>query len=263
LATVEDPRKPRGKRHPLSAILALAVAATLCSAEGYQAIAAWGRNHGSQMARALGFTRDQTPCAATFCNLFRRLDRQGFEQAWSRWIEQVLQALPPPKGSLEALAFDGKTLRRSQKQGAVNVHLLSALSHRLGLTLYQQAVPEKTNEIGALPEMLAVLLLEGQVEVVHGITDLTAKQAGPKRLLGLNRGHWGIENRSHHVRDVTYDEDRSRVRIGGVAQVMAALRNTAIGLMRLAGQPNIAAATRYYAARPREALALLGALPDF
>jgi predicted transposase YbfD/YdcC len=102
-----------------------------------------------------------------------------------------------------------------------------------------------------------------QVEVIHGITDLTEKQAGPKRLLGLNRGHWGIENRSHHVRDVTYDEDRSRVRIGAVAQVMAAIRNTAIGLMRLAGHENIAAATRYYAARPDEALALLKALPDF
>jgi predicted transposase YbfD/YdcC len=102
-----------------------------------------------------------------------------------------------------------------------------------------------------------------QVEVVHGITDLGAKRAGPKRLLALNRGHWGIENRSHHVRDVTFDEDRSRVRIGGVAQVLAAIRNTAIGLMRLAGQPNIAAATRFYAARPAEAVALLKALPDF
>jgi predicted transposase YbfD/YdcC len=101
-----------------------------------------------------------------------------------------------------------------------------------------------------------------QVEVVHGITDLTAKQAGPKRLLQLSRGHWGIENRSHHVRDVTYDEDGSRVRIGAVAQVMAAIRNTAIGLMRLAGKPSIAAATRYYAARPCEALALIGARPE-
>lgn len=102
-----------------------------------------------------------------------------------------------------------------------------------------------------------------QVEVVCGITDLTAKQAGPKRLLALTRGHWGIENRSHHVRDVTYDEDRSRVRNGTVAQVMAAMRNTAIGLMRLAGEPNIAAATRRYAAQPWEALALLGIVLDF
>jgi predicted transposase YbfD/YdcC len=104
---------------------------------------------------------------------------------------------------------------------------------------------------------------ERSVEVVHGITDLTGKQAGPKKLLALTRGHWGIENRSHHVRDVTYDEDRSQVRNGTVAQVMAAVRNTAIGVMRLAGEANIAAATRRYAARPWEALALLGIVPDF
>jgi len=65
LAQVEDPRKPRGKRHPLAAILALAVAATLCGAQGYGAIAEWGRDHGAPLARALGFTREKTPCAAT------------------------------------------------------------------------------------------------------------------------------------------------------------------------------------------------------
>jgi predicted transposase YbfD/YdcC len=102
-----------------------------------------------------------------------------------------------------------------------------------------------------------------QIEVVYGLTSLSEPLAGPKRLLGLNRGHWGIENRSHHVRDVTYDEDRSQVRNGTVAQVMATLRNVAIGLMRLAGKENIAAATRYYAARPNEALALLGIPADF
>jgi hypothetical protein len=60
------------------------------------------------------------------------------------------------------------------------------------------------------------------------------------------------------VRDVTYGEDKSQVRDGRVAQVMAALRNVAIGLMRRAGQKNIAAGTRYYAARPWDALALIG-----
>jgi predicted transposase YbfD/YdcC len=102
-----------------------------------------------------------------------------------------------------------------------------------------------------------------EVEVAHGITSLTRKQAGPRRLLGLARGHWQIENRSHYVRDVTYGEDRSQVRDGTVAQVVAALRNVAIGRLRLAGHANIAAATRYYAAQPRQALALLGLSPDF
>jgi hypothetical protein len=169
LAALEDPRKPRGKRHPLAAILALAIAATLCGAEGYQAIADWGRDHGAAMARALGFTRDKTPCAATFCNIFRRLNREEFEQALWRWAEAVLAAASPRPGTLEAVAIDGKTLRGSQRQGALDVHLLSAVSHRLGLTLYQKAVPAKTNEIGALPAVLQVLLLEGRVVTVDAL----------------------------------------------------------------------------------------------
>jgi len=163
LADVEDPRKARGKRHPLTAILALSVAATVCGAQSYGAIAEWGRHHGAALARALGFTREQTPCAGTLHYLFTRLDRQALERALSAWAEAVLAAFPPPKGSLEALAIDGKTLRGSQKQGALDVHLLSVLSHRLGVTLYQHAVSEKTNEIGALPEVLTALVLEGRV----------------------------------------------------------------------------------------------------
>jgi DDE family transposase len=95
-------------------------------------------------------------------------------------------------------------------------------------------------------------------EVVYGITSLSAELAGPGQLLALTRGQWLIENRSHWVRDVTFGEDQSQVRCGSIPQVLAALRNTAIGLLRWGGHANIAAATRYYAARPREALALLG-----
>jgi predicted transposase YbfD/YdcC len=95
-------------------------------------------------------------------------------------------------------------------------------------------------------------------EIVYGVTSLTPQQADAARLLLLVRGHWSIENRTHWVRDVTFDEDRSTVRCGNIPQVMAALRNLAIGLARLAGHSNIAAACRYYAARPWAALALLG-----
>ena len=137
LAQVPDPRQPSGGRHPLSAMLALACAATLCGAKGYGAIAEWGRNYGADLARALGFTRDKTPCAATFFLLFRRLDRVALEAALSAWAGAILEQLPPPKGAVDALAIDGKTLRGSKQQGALNVHLLSVLSHRLGLTLHQ------------------------------------------------------------------------------------------------------------------------------
>jgi hypothetical protein len=94
-------------------------------------------------------------------------------------------------------------------------------------------------------------------EVSSAITSLTPQQADAGRLLALLRGHWGIENRLHWVRDVTYDEDRSQVRSGAAPQVCAACRNLAIALLRRAGADNIAAATRTYAGRPHTAIALI------
>jgi hypothetical protein len=94
-------------------------------------------------------------------------------------------------------------------------------------------------------------------ETHYLITSLGEKEAPPRRLLQLLRGHWGIENRLHWVRDVTFDEDRCQVRSGAAPQVMAALRNTVIGLLRCERANNIAAALRTYAAHPDRALALV------
>lgn len=80
---------------------------------------------------------------------------------------------------------------------------------------------------------------QDRVEVVYGVTSLSPERATPERLLELGRGHWAMENKSHWVRDVTFAEDRSQVRSGRLPQVMAALRNTAIGLLRLAGYRTI------------------------
>jgi len=63
---------------------------------------------------------------------------------------------------------------------------------------------------------------EERVEVVYGITSLHSERATPGRLLALVRGQWQIENTSHWVRDVTFDEDHSQVRCGSMPQVMAA-----------------------------------------
>lgn len=94
-------------------------------------------------------------------------------------------------------------------------------------------------------------------ETVYGITSLPTAQATPSSLLQLCRGHWGIENRSHWVRDVTFDEDRSTVHKASIPQVMAALRNTVIGVLRLHGHTNIAAACRSYAAHATNVIRLI------
>ncbi len=96
-------------------------------------------------------------------------------------------------------------------------------------------------------------------ELAYAVTSLSPQQASPRQLLTLWRGHWGIENRVHWVRDVTLDEDRCQIRTGAAPQVMAAFRNLTISLLRLAGKPNIAAALRRHAAHPAEALTLVGA----
>jgi predicted transposase YbfD/YdcC len=87
-------------------------------------------------------------------------------------------------------------------------------------------------------------------ETVYAITSLTVIQARPADLARIARGHWGIEDRLHWVRDVTYDEDRSQVRTGNGPRVMASLRNLAIAILRLTGHTSIAAALRYHARQP-------------
>jgi len=94
-------------------------------------------------------------------------------------------------------------------------------------------------------------------EIVYLITTLAPCQASPERLLDLNRGHWSIENRSHYVRDVSFGEDRSRLRTGNAPQILAALRNLAITLIHRFGSCHIKATRRHFASCPREALALL------
>ena len=93
----------------------------------------------------------------------------------------------------------------------------------------------------------------------YAVTSLPPEEADAVRLLNLWRGHWGIENRVHWVRDVTLDEDRSQVRTGAAPQIMAGLRNLTISLLRLTGEPNIAAALRRHAAKPSHSLTRVGA----
>jgi predicted transposase YbfD/YdcC len=84
-------------------------------------------------------------------------------------------------------------------------------------------------------------------EVVYGITDLTREQANAERLLEYNRAHWGIENKSHYVRDVTFSEDAHRARTAFGPIIMSSVRNTAITICRLYKYLNIAEARRDFA----------------
>lgn len=91
---------------------------------------------------------------------------------------------------------------------------------------------------------------ETETEVTYAITSLSTDQADANALLALVRGHWGIENKTHYVRDVPFDEDRSQIRSGAAPQAFAACRNLAIALLRRCHCTTIAAALRTNAGRP-------------
>jgi predicted transposase YbfD/YdcC len=362
LARIPDVRSARGKRHPLGAMLALACVALLCGYQTVLAISEWACNYGLEYLCRFGFTRHDPPGQATWYRVLGSIDWRALERILSEWVERVLASVGPGR-TWEGVALDGKTLRGSKKQGAKDVHLLSALSHRLALTLTQVAVSDKTNEISAVHDLLVELVTRGRVftadalltqrdiaqaildgqgeyvfivkknqptlyediaymfggplrpgfvtevversnqghgrverrrlttstalndhvdwpgvqqvfclerlfiykktgetslKTVYGITSLTPDEASAEQLLTLTRQHWHIENKSHWVRDVTLDEDRSQVRQGTLPHVLASLRNTVISILRATGATNTAKARRYYAAHPHEAVALIG-----
>jgi hypothetical protein len=165
LASVPDSRKSQGKRHPLSAVLALAVVAVASGAESLTAISQWGREQSSELLQQVGFTHWPGPCVATLHRIFRDLDVAALEAALTRWWRSWL-----PTGG--GLALDGKTLRGSATADQPAVQLLVAFGHRLNVALAQQLIPQH-DEIGAARELLRQFDLAGWI--VTGDAKFTQK----------------------------------------------------------------------------------------
>ena len=128
---IEDPRKPKGVRHPFPAVLALSVCTMLGGARSLYAIAQWGREH-PQFAQASGFSREHTPCVATLHHVFRRLDADAFESALGRWAQECL-------GEGEStITTDGKALRGIHGRELPGVRLAAAYTGESGLVMGQK-----------------------------------------------------------------------------------------------------------------------------
>lgn len=162
LAHVPDPRSRHGRRHPLTAILALTVLAMLRGCRGPTAISQFGRDHGAALAHALGFLRGKTPAPSCLSDLFGMLDPVAFEAALSQWIAA---RVPPPAddGVKPSVSLDGKTLRGSRDGETPGQHLVSAYAHEQEAVLAQIRVDAKTNEHKAALELLGILPVKRRV----------------------------------------------------------------------------------------------------
>jgi hypothetical protein len=158
LEGLKDPRRPQGKRHPLPALLGLAVVAMLAGMTSYEAIVQYGKERGGEFLKLLGFTSKRGLCKATYSRVFRRIDVADFEARVGRWIQGRLGPADAPH-----IAIDGKTARGSREGDTPGIHLVSAYAPEVKAVLAQLRVDAKTNEHKAALELLGVLPLKGKV----------------------------------------------------------------------------------------------------
>ena len=158
LEGLHDPRRAQGKRHPLPALMGLAVVGMLAGMTRDEAIVHYGKERGWDFLQLLGFTTRWGLGKATYSRVFRRIDVADFEARVGRWIREQLGP-----GDAPHLALDGKTARGSRDGGTPGVHLVSAYAPDVKAVLAQLRVDAKTNEHKAALELLGVLPLKGKV----------------------------------------------------------------------------------------------------
>lgn len=154
-----DDREPQRVMYPLDEVLLLVTCATICSCDDFDDIVLWGEHHLPFLRRFFEF-HFGVPCGRWVRALCNRIDPALFARCFESWTA----ALWP--GRHDLIAIDGKTARRShdRRKGLKALHTLSAYATHARLTLAQLSVPEKTNEIAAIPDLLDLLAGAGQLE---------------------------------------------------------------------------------------------------
>lgn len=162
LRRLPEPRGGRRQLHPLATVLTIALAATLAGARGYLAMAEFAARLSQQeLKRLRGYynRRKQLfvpPSEPTLRRVLQQVEPDALETAFCAFI----QSLAPTD---EPIAIDGKTLKGARREEGRQVHLLSALTHQQGTVIAQRKIDAKTNEIPALPKLLASLTIQGRL----------------------------------------------------------------------------------------------------
>jgi predicted transposase YbfD/YdcC len=158
-ATLPDPRIDRSKLHALLDLLVIALCTLLCGGEGWEDMTEFGQAKERFFREQLGLSLAHgIPSPDTFRRLFARLDPEAFTQCFTAWVASLRRQT---KG--EVVSIDGKTLRHSfdTATGQAPIHVISAWASKNRLVLGQLKVEDKSNEIPAIPALLALLDLRG------------------------------------------------------------------------------------------------------
>jgi predicted transposase YbfD/YdcC len=177
-----DPRRETdNKLHRLTDILAIATCVVICGADSWDAIADYGRTKEAFFRRFLPLPNG-IPSADTFARVFAKLDPAAFSQAFGRWMAAACEGT-----GLVPIAIDGKAARRAKRHTATGcLTVVSAWATENWLTLGQVAVPDGSNEIGVIPELLRALDLAGALVTI----DAAGCQVENARIIRQQGGHY-------------------------------------------------------------------------
>jgi hypothetical protein len=149
---ITDPRRQRGKRHPLAGMLSLVFLGLLARIREMAVLQRWAQAHWDQLQEPLGFDREQPPHATTFSRVLAQCSVAEFAEAFAEWTRQMLPEEPL------TVAIDGKTSCQGIDDDGSPVQLVTAFVHDLKLVLAQWSVRgDKTNEPGVLKKRLPEL----------------------------------------------------------------------------------------------------------
>jgi len=201
----KDCRRGHGLRHRQAFVLACAAVAMLMGAGGYEAFEDECKKLTQRQLRALGCRKNPKtdrygpPSDSTFFRVMNKLDAAEFDLRIGEWM--MAQEI----SILQGLAVDGKCLRGSGRSDGKPLQLLSAVSHRLRLTVAQEPIQEKSNEIPAIKPLLNKLpkaALEGSLITADALhcqqetTRFITQELGADYLLGLKGNQSGILERA-------------------------------------------------------------------
>lgn len=183
-----DPRAVRGRRYPLGGLLTIAACAVLAGAQGYEAIADFASHLTQPQRRALRCRKRRdgsydAPCATTFWELLNKIDNNELDQMVCNALRELQGDRP------EAIAIDGKTVRstRPDEEHQSKLNLFAALAHDKAIVQNQVQIADKSNEITALPELLAPLELDGVVVTADA---LNTQRESARHIVQDQGGHY-------------------------------------------------------------------------
>ena len=200
-----DKRSGHGLRHRQPFVLACAAISTLMGACGYQAFEDTCSKFTQRQLRALGCRREDDgryvpPSDTTFFRVINKLDAAHFDQVVGQWLlEQEVSVL-------KRLAVDGKVLRGSARADGKPLQLLSAVSHRIRLTLGQVPIEEKSNEIPAikpllksLPNLEGTLITADAMHCQQESSRFITQELGGDYLFGLKGNQTGVFEKAQRL----------------------------------------------------------------